>query len=219
MKTDITLLLDRTGSMAAVRNDTVGGFNTFLAEQQRQDGECTFSLVQFDDINPQEVVHEARPIREVPPLTEETFMPRGSTPLLDALGRLMTRTGERLKGLPAHQRPEKVIFVILTDGQENASREYTRTRVFEMIRHQRDVYKWEFVFLGSNQDAILEAGAIGIPQTTTLSYSHDSVGTQAAYNIGGQVVSAMRAGLTKTITEEEREEAVGKGKGKGTGTT
>jgi hypothetical protein len=206
MKTDITMLLDRTGSMAAVREDTVGGFNTFLAAQQQEPGECLFSLVQFDDIDPQEVIRVAKPIREVPPLTD--FQPRGATPLLDALGRAIVRTGERLKALPERARPEKVIFVILTDGQENASREYSRAKVFEMITHQREVYKWEFVFLGSNQDAIQEALTIGIPRTTSLSYAADSHGTAAAYQVAGGVVSAMRAGLTATITEEERANAM-----------
>lgn len=133
--TDITILLDRTGSMASAVTDTIGGFNTFLQGQKAEPGRCLLSLVQFDDIDPQEIIHDAKAIAEVPELTGETFVPRGRTPLLDALGKAIVRTGQRLAALPETDRPNKVIFVILTDGQENASREYTRPQVFDMIDH------------------------------------------------------------------------------------
>ena len=206
MNTDITMLLDRTGSMGVVAADTIKGFNTFLAIQQRShQGECVFTLVQFDDVDPQEVVHDARPIATVPPLTAETFVPRGNTPLLDALGKAVVRTGERLKAMAPDRRPGKVIFVIVTDGQENASHEYTRTRILDMITHQRDTYRWEFVYLGANQDAIKEAATYGIPAAGTATYAHTTSGTRAAFAAMSSNVMRQRSGATNTLTKEERE--------------
>jgi hypothetical protein len=156
--TDITVVMDRSGSMEACRTDAEGGLNQFVEDQKRQGGEALFTLVQFD--HEYEFVHKGVPVRDVPRLT---LVPRGSTALLDALGRAIVETGERLTAMPEADRPGLVVFVILTDGGENASREYTRAKVKEMVEHQQNAYKWKFTYLGANQDAFAEAGSIGIP--------------------------------------------------------
>jgi hypothetical protein len=180
-KTDITIILDRSGSMESVKSDTIGGFNSFLSEQQNVEGEAALSLVQFDD--QYEVVYEDKDIHAADRLTEATFQPRGMTALLDAVGRTINAVGRRLAALPEAERPDKVLLVIMTDGFENASREFSAEKVSEMINHQRDVYRWEFMFIGANQDAILSAGAIGIPAQAALTYAANSEGTEIAFSM------------------------------------
>ncbi|MBC8140815.1 MAG: VWA domain-containing protein [Armatimonadetes bacterium] len=179
--THITLVLDRSGSMEQMRTDAIGGFNTFLKDQQAAPGAATLTLVQFDDRY--ESSYSLAPIASVKPLDTTTFVPRGSTALLDALGKAIEETGARLAAMPDDERPEKVLFVTLTDGMENASRIFTRAQIFDKITHQRDVYDWEFVFLAANQDAI-EAGE-------TMGFARDSSATYAATGKGQQ--SAMQA--------------------------
>ncbi len=180
-KTDITIILDRSGSMESVKRDTIGGFNNFLGEQQKVDGEASLSLVQFDD--QYEVVYEDKDIRAADRLTEATFQPRGSTALFDAVGRTINAVGQRLAALPEEERPDKVLLVIMTDGFENASHEFTAAKISEMISHQHNVYKWEFMFIGANQDAVLSAREIGIQASAALTYAANSDGTQAAYDM------------------------------------
>ncbi len=155
--TDITVVLDRSGSMHACQSDSEGGLNRFIADQKKLPGAAVFTLVQFD--TEYEFVHRAVPIRDVPHCP---LVPRGNTALLDAVGRAIVETGERLAKTPEKDRPGLVAFVILTDGQENSSREFSLARVREMISHQQDVYKWQFTYLGANQDAFAEAGSLGI---------------------------------------------------------
>lgn len=189
--TDITLVLDRSGSMEAVRSDTIGGFNAFLSDQQNAGvGTATITLVQFDDVY--EVVYHAIPLVTARPLTKETFVPRGSTALLDAIGQAITETGKRLAGLPESERPDKVIFVIITDGQENASRKFSVAQVGDLIVQQRDQYQWEFVFLGANQDAIATASQMGVPAASALTYAHDGKGVMDAMQTVSENVGAMR---------------------------
>jgi hypothetical protein len=185
-KTDITIILDRSGSMESVKQDTIGGFNSFLSEQQKVEGEASLSLVQFDD--QYEVVYEDRDIDAAGRLTESTFQPRGSTALFDAVGRTINSVGQRLAALPEEERPDKVLLVIMTDGFENASQEFTAAKVSEMINHQRSVYKWEFMFIGANQDAVLSAHEIGIPAAASLTYAGNAEGTEIAYSmIAGKI--------------------------------
>src|SRR5213593_4061464 len=159
--THIAVLLDRSGSMADVKDETISGFNYFLKEQKSAGDNASFTLVQFDSEST-DVVHEARPVRDVPDLNQDTYRPRGSTPLLDALGSTINSTGRTLAAIPEANRPDKVVFVVITDGQENASHQFTKARVKEMIDHQTGKYNWQFVYLGANQDAFAEAGAVGI---------------------------------------------------------
>ena len=168
---DITVILDRSGSMQSIATDVIGGFNHFVTEQREQPGECRLTLVQFDD--QYEVVYAGRPIAEAPVLTSQTFQPRGTTALLDAIGRTIDATGDRLRALPEAERPDRVLMAIITDGLENASTDYTRARVFEMISTQRDVYRWSFLFMAANQDAIQEGGRIGIAPQAAMTFAAD----------------------------------------------
>ncbi len=180
-KTDITIILDRSGSMDSVKDDTIGGFNNFLGEQQKVEGEAVLSLVQFDD--QYEVVYSDKDINSAAKLTEETFQPRGMTALFDAVGRTVNAVGQRLAALSEEERPDKILFVIMTDGFENSSKEFNAARISEMITHQRNAYKWEFMFIGANQDAVLSAQQIGIPAAAALTYAANEEGTRAAYSM------------------------------------
>ena len=188
--TDMTVVLDRSGSMAAVRDDTIGGFNSVLEEQKQVPGLACLTLVQFDD--QYEVVYEGRKLQDVPPLTTRTFVPRGSTALLDAVGRTIHAVGARLAALPKADRPGKVLLLIMTDGEENASHEFSRTQIFDMITHQRDVYAWEIVFIGANQDAVATGASYGIPAANALSYVPTAAGTRQALNTFNNAAARMR---------------------------
>jgi hypothetical protein len=158
--TDIVVVLDRSGSMASVLDDTIGGFNTLVEEQKAATGRARLTLTQFDD--EYEIVHERRDVRGVEPLSRATYVPRGSTALLDAVGRTIMSVRAKIARDAATERPGKVVFVIITDGQENSSREFRREGVFELIREQESQAGWEFVYLGAHQDAITEAASLGI---------------------------------------------------------
>jgi uncharacterized protein YegL len=188
--TDIAILLDSSGSMQSIRDDTIGGFNLFLEEQKKQPGQAVLTLVTFNtDYNR---IHSAVPLEDVKPLTTETYWPQKNTALLDALGRLINETGERLKNTPEDRRPFKVIFVVITDGQENSSHEFNRKRVSEMVTHQHDVYKWEFVFLGSNQDSFAEAGTLGVKMVNTVNYAATGAGVKCVFSAASRGMSAYR---------------------------
>lgn len=203
--TDITIVLDRSGSMESVKADTIGGYNQFLSDQKVAPGEATITLAQFDDVY--EVVYGGIPIADAKPLDGETFKPRGSTALLDAIGRTIHDTGKRLEAMPEGQRPENVIFVIITDGEENSSKEYRHDRINEMITHQREAYNWNFVFLGANQDAITTASQLGVGAASAMTYAANSGGVAAVYESISGSVTKRRAGLTRSVdfTEEDRE--------------
>lgn len=189
-QTDITIILDRSGSMLSICKDTIGGFNSFLAEQRKLPGEARVSLVQFDD--QYEVVYAGNDIRTAPELTEATFVPRGSTALLDAIGRTVVAMGARFAAMPEADRPDKVIFVIMTDGGENASREYARAKVFEMVKTQRETFSWEFVFIGANQDSIAVGTSLGI--ANNANFTADVQGTTDAFANISRGVGSYRSG-------------------------
>jgi uncharacterized protein YegL len=210
--THITILLDRSGSMASVKDDTIGGLNQFLAEQKKVKGEATLTLNQFDD--QYETVIDAADIQSAKPLTNKTFIPRGNTALLAAIGKSVDETGETIKNKQEHDRPEKVIFVIVTDGQENHSqhvdwaKDKTKAAISAKIKHQTEVYKWEFVFIGANQDAIAEAADIGIGADMALNYASNAIGTQALYASAGSNLRAVREGRKSSMswTNDQRKE-------------
>lgn len=184
---EIVVLLDRSGSMAACRQDTEGGFNSFVAEQKKAPGECVMTLVQFDD-GGIDAVHEAKPIAGVPPLKLE---PRGNTPLLDAMGTTIRKTGERLAATAEANRPERVLFVVITDGQENASHEFSKEAVRRMVEEQTNKWKWEFAYIGANVDAFGEAGRLGIPLQNSSGYAQTPVAVAAVYaNLSSNVLRA-----------------------------
>ncbi len=163
--------------MAAVASDAIGGFNTFLDGQKKAQRESRITLAQFD--HEYDLVHDGKPTKDVPPLTEETYVPRGTTALLDAIGRTIEDMGRRLDKTPESERPARVLIAILTDGLENASRDYTREKINSMIAHQREVYSWEFLFLAANQDAIQEGSKIGIQRCASISIQSTSSGHMA----------------------------------------
>lgn len=172
--TELVVIVDRSGSMASIQADAQGGLNTFIEEQKACPGEATLTLVQFD--TNYEMLCENKPLRDVQPYT---LVPRGATALLDAMGITIAKVGERLRQTPEDRRPGKVLVAIITDGEENSSREFSRERVFDMIKHQHDVYKWEFVFIAANQDAIRTGANYGI--SNSMNFAATSVGTQCAY--------------------------------------
>ena len=184
--TDITLVVDRSGSMEQRREDAEGGVNAFIRKQAEEPGEALLTLVQFD--TEYEFVHQGIPIQDAP---EYRLEPRGMTALLDAVGRAINETGIRLGKMKKADRPGLVIFVITTDGLENSSKEFTKAQIKEMIEHQQSKYGWHFTFLGANQDAFAEAGAMGMKRGAMADYAMDKVGV--AYEMTSRKVSRMRA--------------------------
>ncbi len=203
--TDITLVVDRSGSMEAIRADAEGGVNTFLTDQAGQPGEALVTLVQFD--THYEFVHRGVPVGKVP---RYQLVPRGGTALLDAMGRAINETGERLGMMLEADRPGLVVFVVMTDGEENSSQEFSKATIKKMIEHQQSVYNWQFTFLGANQDAFAEAGSIGMTAAGTANFAANKV--DAAYRATSAKVARMRtqaaacAPVSNEFTDEERQQ-------------
>jgi len=174
-KTSITVILDKSGSMNAVREDTVGGYNSFIDEQKKLPGDCEITLIQFNQDT--SFTYKSKPIQELKEgLSLESFIPSGYTGLFDAVGKAIIEKGAEFAALKEEERPGKVMFVIITDGQENASREFTQDKIKEMIGHQKDTYSWDFTFLGANIDTMAASDAIGILASKSLSFSTTSKG-------------------------------------------
>ena len=213
-RTHFSVLLDRTGSMQSIRQDTIGGFNTFLAEQQAVPVPATFTLVQFDSQDPYEVMQSFTPIGMVPPLTPATYVPRASTPLFDAIGRGINDLAARLEALPAEQRPAKIVFVIVTDGQENASREFTGEKVRAMIDERRKA-GWQFVFLSADEAAIRDGASVGVHADFSLAVEKGARGThrmwKAVSTRSAELRHAMRADMDLREIKERlaREDGAG----------
>lgn len=198
--TEIIVVMDQSGSMDSIKTDAIGGFNTFLSEQKKVPGKARFTLVLFDSQNYKEV-YLSESIKKVKPLDESTYIPGASTPLLDAVGRAIDKVGAKLAELPESERPEKVVFVVLTDGHENASTDYTKDKVKSMIKHQSDVYKWQFVFLGVNIDAFdsFTGGvAIGVGLQGCCS-TQGAQGASGGYSMASNAVRNYRSGQTSSV--------------------
>ena len=189
--TELVFILDRSGSMQGLERDTIGGFNAMLEKQKREPGEALVSTVLFDDCA--EVLHDRVKLGEVHPITEREYFVRGCTALLDAVGGAIRHIGNIHKYARPEDVPEHTLFVITTDGMENASRRYSAEKVREMIRHQKERYGWEFLFLGANIDAVETAGALGIDADRAVNYHCDSAGTRLNYEVVGQAVAAVRS--------------------------
>jgi uncharacterized protein YegL len=195
------LIVDRSGSMVPIAKETQNGIRLFVSEQREIPGRATLSLYQFD--HDHDTVHDFTPLRDVAPYT---LVPRGNTALLDACGFAITTVGEKLAAMSEAERPGKVIVVIATDGQENFSREYTLAQVRDMITRQRELYGWEFAYIGANQDAFAEAGAMGIPKMSSMDYAHTNSGTKNAWMANSAAATRYAGGQSVDIayTEEER---------------
>ena len=191
--TEIVILLDRSGSMQSVRGDVIGGFNRFVEEQKQIPGEALLSLVQFDSEGPHDVVYDRVPLRDVPALTEASYVPRRWTPLLDAMGWTITEAGRKLATLPEEERPETVIFVVATDGMENASCEFSKAAVAASVKTQQEQFRWRFVYLGANQNAFVEAGSFGISMSL-------AAGNVCSYASTAHMATRMFGDATKATT-------------------
>lgn len=188
--TELVFILDRSGSMAGLEGDTIGGFNAMMEKQRREPGETLVSTVLFDQDT--QVIHDRVPLEELGPLTQEEYYVRGSTALLDAVGGAIRHIGNVHKYAREEDVPEKTLFVITTDGMENASRHYDYDRVKAMIRRQQERYGWEFLFLGANIDAAQEAGRFGIRPECAADYHADSRGTRVIYESLAKAVCQVR---------------------------
>lgn len=188
--TEIVFILDRSGSMSGLESDTIGGFNSVIAKQQKEEGEAIVSTVLFDDET--DVIHDRVAIGEVKKLTEEDYYVRGCTALLDAVGGAIHHIGNVHKYAREEDRPAKTLFVITTDGLENASRHYSFKDVKKLIKRQQEKYNWEFLFLGANIDAIEVAGNMGISRDRAANYNCDEVGTALNYQVLEAAVTRVR---------------------------
>ena len=195
-KTAIGIVLDKSGSMSMIRDDTIGGFNTFLQTQKESDGEATISMIQFS--NGTSVTYDMADINTVEELSRATFRPTGGTALLDGMGEMIDTLGDRLADMPEDERPGSVIIAVMTDGEENSSREFTRDQIFEKIQHQKDVYNWEFIFLGTGQDAIQAGRDYGFDLTKSVNFSSNKM-SQTMTSLGTKMSnyrSARRRGMS-----------------------
>ena len=188
--TELVFILDKSGSMSGLEKDTIGGFNSMLDQQRKVDGECVITTVLFD--NRYELLHDRIDIRAVQPITGKEYFVGGSTALLDAIGKTIHKIGTVQKNTAEEYRAEKVMFVIITDGEENASRHYSSMQIREMIQRQKERYGWEFIFLGANIDAVETAGRFGIDADRAVDYVPDSEGTELNFRIMSQTVATFR---------------------------
>ena len=184
---EVVCILDRSGSMQSIAKDTIGGFNTFLNDCKNAPEDRRMTVVLFD--HDYHILHNYVPAKDVPDLNSLTFVPRGNTALYDAVGRTINEVGARLANTAECERPETVIFAILTDGEENHSREFSSHKIKEMIELQSSKYAWSFIYLGANQDAVLAAGRMGIGSGNTVNYCCDSKSVNATFNLMSAGVS------------------------------
>ena len=190
--TELVFILDRSGSMAGLEADTIGGFNAMIGTQKKEAGEAYVSTVLFDNVS--EVVHDRVSLEKIESMTREQYYVRGCTALLDAVGGAIHHIGNVHKYAREEDRPEKTLFVITTDGMENASRQYTYDKVRAMIQRQKEKYGWEFIFLGANIDAAKEAARFGIDEDRAANYHADCKGTAVIYEAMSDAVCCLRAG-------------------------
>ncbi|NCB42819.1 MAG: VWA domain-containing protein [Clostridia bacterium] len=188
--TELVFILDRSGSMAGLESDTIGGYNSLLEKQKKEEGEATITTVLFDD--KYELLHDRINLKGVSAITESEYFVRGCTALLDAIGTTIHKIGNVQKHTKEEERAEKVLFVITTDGMENASRQYDSAKVKAMIERQKARYGWEFLFLGANIDAVETAARFGIAEDRAVNYHADKVGTQLNYKVVCEAVSQIR---------------------------
>ncbi len=189
--TELVFIVDRSGSMSGLETDTIGGFNAMLTKQQQEPGKAMVTTVLFDD--QYEILHHRLSVQEVKPVTDKEYFVRGTTALLDAVGHTINRIGKILHEAKEEERPGQVVFVITTDGLENASREFSYEDVRKMIEHQKEKYGWEFIFLGANINAVATAERFGIKKDRAADYHADGAGTSLNYKVINETVSYLRS--------------------------
>lgn len=211
--TEIVFILDRSGSMCGLEKDTIGGFNSLIEKQKKAEGEALISMVLFDGVS--EVLYDRVDVKEIRPMTERDYTVRGCTALLDAIGGAIHHIGNVHKYARPEDVPEHTLFVITTDGMENASRRYDSDMVKRMVERQKTKYGWEFLFLGANIDAVETAGSFGIDADRAVNYQCDSEGTALNYEVVSEAISAVRysaplsADWKKRIDEDYRKRGGG----------
>ena len=189
--TQLVFILDRSGSMTGLESDTIGGFNSMLKKQKEEEGECIITTVLFD--HEVELLHDRIDIRAVRPLTKQDYTVRGSTALLDAIGKTIHKIGNAEKNTAEEYRAEKVMVVIITDGEENSSRFYSLKEVKHMIERQKERFGWEFIFLGANIDAVKTATRFGIDRDMAVDYVPDKEGVELNFRMMSEAVASYRA--------------------------
>lgn len=189
--TELVFILDRSGSMGGLEADTIGGFNSLIEKQKKQDGKCYVSTVLFD--HEMQVIHDRAELDKVHPMTDREYFVRGCTALLDAIGGAVHHIANIHKYARPEDVPARTLFVIITDGYENASRRYTSDKVRAMIEHEKQEYGWEFLFIGANIDAVETAGHFGISQDRAVNYNADSQGTEIVYDTVADTVCRLRS--------------------------
>ena len=206
--TEIVFILDRSGSMSGLEADTIGGYNSLIKKQKKEEGEAYISTVLFDDHS--EVLHDRVNLKDIKPMTDKEYYVRGCTALLDALGGAIHHIGTVHKYAREEDRPEKTLFIITTDGMENSSHNYSYAEVKKMVERQKERYGWEFLFLGANIDAVEVAGRMGIKADRAVTYECDSVGTEINYRVLEKAVKAVRCcprpNATEALTDDWKEE-------------
>ena len=200
--TEMVFVIDRSGSMTGLEDDTIGGFNSTIKKQKGEEGEAKVTTVLFDDRY--EVLHDRFDIGQIKEMTDREYYTRGSTALLDALGRSIHKTINVQKNLPEEERAENVVFVVITDGYENSSREFSYKDIKRLVKKEQEKYGWEFLFLGANIDAVAEGGRMGFRSDRSVRYMHDDIGTGLAYDSVNEAVKSFRA--CKVINEDWCEE-------------
>ena len=189
--TELVFILDRSGSMSGLESDTIGGFNSLIEKQKKQDGECFVSTILFD--NESEVIHDRVKLSEIKMMTEEDYTVGGCTALIDAIGGAIHHIARIHKYAREEDVPEHTLFVIMTDGMENASHTYSSSKVKKMIEKEKEEYGWEFLFLGANIDSVETAKHFGIGANRAVNYHADEIGTAVAYDAVGDAVCSVRA--------------------------
>lgn len=209
--TELVFILDKSGSMGGLETDTIGGYNAMLKKQQAVEGECRITTVLFD--NHYALLHDRIDLKAVSPITEKEYQVGGSTALLDAIGRTIHKIGNAQKHTAEDYRAEKVMVVIITDGEENASREYSAERIKQMIEHEKTKYGWEFIFLGANIDAVETAGRFGISADRAQNYHADSEGVEVNFRVMSEAVATFResSAMPKDWNDEIQKDFKGRG--------
>ena len=203
--TDLTIILDRSGSMGSVKKGVIDGLNDLITKQKDVEEECRLTLVQFDGEAPYEVLRSNELIKQVSLVNHDEYQPRGNTPLYDAVGKGINEVGKKLASLLEVDKPDKVVFVIVTDGYENASREFKQAQVFDMIKHQREEYNWEFVFIGANQDALASGKGISIPSSHSINYVSTPEGTQSMFGSLDRKLRSYRKQTVSSMAWDEKD--------------